>query len=431
MTTVCVVGLGYIGLPTAAMMASRGFEVIGYDVNEAAVASINAGKAHFHEPDLQMLLSAALNTGRLKAQNQPAEADYFIIAVPTPFRDGKKPDMSHVEKACDAIAPYLQPGSTVILESTSPVGSTEMVAGRLAAARPDLTLPDYKESGDAQIAVAHCPERILPGNMLRELVANDRIIGGMTETCSQRARALYESFVTGHIYVTDCRTAEFVKLIENASRDVNIAFANELSVICDRIGVDVWHAVELANKHPRVSILQPGTGVGGHCIAVDPWFIVDSAPEEARLIRMAREVNDRKPEYIFHRILDLADRFKSPVVSCFGVTYKADVGDLRESPSLKIVMKLLQHGGVRVLVCDPLVKALPPEFSGCPDVSLVDADTARRESDIVAFLVAHKQFKRLEFNRFLHKVVVDATGLMSKPNGLVDSAFASPRKEPW
>ncbi|MBZ6079394.1 UDP-N-acetyl-D-mannosamine dehydrogenase [Microvirga puerhi] len=431
MTKVCVVGLGYIGLPTAAMMASRGFEVIGYDVNETAVSSINAGKAHFHEPDLQMLLSAAINTGRLKAQTQPEEADYFIIAVPTPFKDGKKPDMSHVESACDAIAPFLQAGSTVILESTSPVGSTEMITSRLSAARPDLAWPQYKDPGDAQIAVAHCPERILPGNMLRELVANDRIIGGMTDTCSRRAQSLYETFVTGQIYITDCRTAEFVKLIENASRDVNIAFANELSVICDRIGVDVWQAVELANKHPRVSILQPGTGVGGHCIAVDPWFIVDSAPEEARLIRTAREVNDRKPEYIFHRILDLADRFKNPVISCFGITYKADVGDLRESPALKIVTKLLQHGGMRVLICDPLVKSLPALFSGCPDVDLVDADAARREADIVALLVGHKQFKRLEFNRFLHKVVIDATGLMSRPNGFATEGHVGPRAERW
>lgn len=420
MTTVCVIGLGYIGLPTAAMLASRGFEVIGYDVNEVAVASINAGKAHFHEPDLQMLLSAAISTERLRAQTTPSEADYFIIAVPTPFRDGRKPDMSYVETACDAIAPHLKIGSTVILESTSPVGSTELITAKLAQARPDLAFPRYKEAGDAQIAVAHCPERILPGNMLRELVANDRIIGGMTEACSQRALALYETFVTGHVFTTDCRTAEFVKLIENAYRDVNIAFANELSVICDRIGVDVWRAIELANKHPRVSILQPGTGVGGHCIAVDPWFIVDSAPEESRLIRMAREVNDRKPEYIFHRILDLADRFKNPIVSCFGVTYKADVGDLRESPSLKIVMKLLQHGGVKVLVCDPLVKSLPPELAQSSDLQLVDADTARQEADIVAFLVAHKQFRRLEFNRFLHKVVVDATGLMSRPNDLME-----------
>ncbi|WP_264478215.1 UDP-N-acetyl-D-mannosamine dehydrogenase [Microvirga rosea] len=416
MTKVCIVGLGYIGLPTAAMMASRGFEVVGYDINEAAVASINSGKAHFHEPDLQMLLSAAINTGRLTAQTSPEEADYIIIAVPTPFHDGKKPDMSHVESACDIIAPYLRPGTTVILESTSPVGSTEIITARLASARPDLTFPQYKESMDAQIAVAHCPERILPGNMLRELVSNDRIIGGMTETCSERARKLYETFVTGRIFTTDCRTAEFVKLIENAYRDVNIAFANELSVVCDRIGVDVWHAIELANKHPRVSILQPGTGVGGHCIAVDPWFIVDSAPEEARLIRVAREVNDHKPDYIYDRLIDLADRFKNPVISCFGITYKADVGDLRESPSLRIVKKLIERGGIRVLVCDPLVKSLPSEIATCSDISLVDADAARREGDIVAFLVAHKQFKRLEFNRFLHKVVVDATGLMSRPH---------------
>ena len=418
MSTICVVGLGYIGLPTAAMLASRGFDVIGYDVNERAVESINAGKPHFYEPDLQMLLSAAVSTGRLRAYTRPSEADYFIIAVPTPFRDGKKPDLSYVEAACDAIAPYLQAGSTIILESTSPVGTTEMVASRLADARPDLIFPRYKEASDAQIAVAHCPERILPGQMLRELVSNDRIIGGITENCSQRACALYESFVTGRIFTTDARTAEFVKLIENAYRDVNIAFANELSMICDRIGVDVWRAIELANKHPRVSILQPGTGVGGHCIAVDPWFIVDAAPDDARLIKAAREVNERKPDYVFQRVISLADRFKNPVVSCYGITYKPDVDDLRESPSLEIVRRLMQHGGIRVLVCDPLVKHLPSELTSHGDLHLVDADTARQEADIVAFLVGHKPFKRLEFNRYLHKVVVDAAGLMSKPADL-------------
>ncbi len=419
MSTVCVVGLGYIGLPTAAMLASRSHDVVGFDINERAVESINAGKPHFYEPDLQMLLSAAVNTGQFRAYTRPSEADYFIIAVPTPFRDGKKPDLSYVESACDAIAPVLQQGATIILESTSPVGTTEMVASRLAAARPDLIFPRHKESSDAQIAVAHCPERILPGQMLRELVSNDRIIGGVTENCSQRACALYESFVTGRIFATDARTAEFVKLIENAYRDVNIAFANELSMICDRIGVDVWRAIELANKHPRVSILQPGTGVGGHCIAVDPWFIVDAAPEDSRLIRTSREVNERKPDYVFQRILALADRFKNPVVSCYGITYKPDIDDLRESPSLEIVKRLGRYGGIRVLVCDPLIRKLPTELASHGDIELVDADTARQEADIVAFLVGHKSFKRLEFNRYLHKVVVDAAGLMSKPADLM------------
>jgi UDP-N-acetyl-D-mannosaminuronic acid dehydrogenase len=415
MTTVCIVGLGYIGLPTAAMLASQGLTVIGYDVNENAVASINSGKPHFHEPDLQMLLSAALNTQQFRAQSKPSEADYFIIAVPTPFHDGKKPDMSYVDAATQAIAPVLRPGTTVILESTCPVGSTERMCEHLAAARPDLVFPRLKgEVEEGQVAIAHCPERILPGQMLRELVSNDRIIGGMTEACAKSALKLYSSFVAGECYLTDARTAEFVKLVENAFRDVNIAFANELSLICDRIGVDVWQAIELANKHPRVDILRPGPGVGGHCIAVDPWFIVHSAPEESRLISAARAVNDSKPSHIVERIVASADRFKNPTIAFYGLAYKADVDDLRESPSMQIVCRIAEKG-LPVLVCDPFVKELPGILANYANISLVDADTARDKADIVAFLVGHRAFKRLRPNQYLNKVIVDAIGLMSKP----------------
>ena len=265
MSVVCVVGLGYIGLPVASMLASRGNEVVGYDINAKAVMSINEGRAHFFEPDLDMLLKAAVSTGHLRAQTTPVEADYFVIAVPTPFKDNHEPDLSYVDAAIRAIGPVLKAASTVILESTSPVGTTERIASLLAELRPDLRFPRYKDSGgEADVAIAHCPERILPGQMMRELVTNDRIVGGMTENCSKAAAMLYESFVSSKLLVTDCRTAEFVKLIENSFRDVNIAFANELSLVCDRLGIDVWAAIELANRHPRVSILQPGAGVGGH-----------------------------------------------------------------------------------------------------------------------------------------------------------------------
>jgi UDP-N-acetyl-D-mannosaminuronic acid dehydrogenase len=416
MTVVCVVGLGYIGLPVAAMLASRGHEVVGYDISARAVESIKKGQAHFFEPDLDMLLQAAVNTGKLKAQTKPVEADYFVIAVPTPIQKGKAPDLSYVEAATESIAPYLKAGSTVILESTSPVGTTERINRRLAELRPDLRFPKYKDtSGQANVAVAHCPERILPGNMVRELVTNDRVIGGMTDACAKSAAELYGSFVTANSYLTDCRTAEFVKLIENSYRDVNIAFANELSLICDKLDVDVWAAIDLANRHPRVSILKPGAGVGGHCIAVDPWFIVDSAPAESRLIRMAREVNDHKPHWVVDQIAGHADRFKNPVVACFGLTYKQDVEDLRESPSVEIVKLLAERAGMRVIVCDPMVQQPPEELRGHANIAYAPIDEAIEKADIVAFLVPHRDFLDLHPNRFLNKVVVDAIGLLTKP----------------
>jgi UDP-N-acetyl-D-mannosaminuronic acid dehydrogenase len=413
---VCVVGLGYIGLPTAAMFASRGHEVIGCDVNERIVDAINDGRAHFHEPDLQMLLSAAVQTGRLRAQTRPAEADYFILAVPTPFTAGHKPDMSYVEAATEAVAPVLARGNTVILESTSPVGTTERLVAHLRALRPDLLFPNYMESegnDEIEVRVAHCPERVMPGQMVRELVSNDSIVGGMTEECAKSASALYESFVTAQIFTTDCRTAELVKLVENSFRDVNIAFANELSLICEQLNVDVWRAIELANKHPRVNILQPGAGVGGHCIAVDPLFIIDAAPEAARLIRMAREVNNQKPRWVAEQILNLSSRFREPVIACYGIAYKPNVDDLRESPSIEIVRLLAEHPGATILVVEPNVTELPPCLRDFRRVSLVDADTARQRADIVAFLVGHRQFRRLDKKLFLSKVVLDVIGLMS------------------
>jgi UDP-N-acetyl-D-mannosaminuronic acid dehydrogenase len=417
MSTICVVGLGYIGLPVASMLASRGHTVVGYDVNPKAVESINKGQAHFFEPDLDMLLKAAVNTERLKASTTPVEADYFVIAVPTPFRSNHQPDLSYVDAATQSIAPFLKVGSTVVLESTSPVGTTERITEQLAVARPDLRFPRYKDiMGEFDVAVAHCPERILPGQMVKELVTNDRIIGGMTEKCSEAARELYQSFVRSEMFITDCRTAEFVKLIENSYRDVNIAFANELSIICDKLNLDVWAAIELANRHPRVSILQPGAGVGGHCIAVDPWFIVSTAPEESRIIRAAREINDSKPHWVADQIIQHAGRFKHPVVGCFGATYKPDVEDLRESPSLEVIKLVAAASDIRVVVCDPMIKGLPEELAGINRVSFASIDETCNQADIAALLVGHRQFRKMNSNRFLNKIVVDAIGLLSKPS---------------
>lgn len=412
---ICVVGLGYIGLPTAAILASRDHEVVGYDVNARVVASINAGQAHFQEPDLDMLLAAAVGTGRLRASTEPEAADYFLIAVPTPVHPDGSADMRYVESAAAAIAPVLGKGSTVILESTSPVGSTEAMAASLAASRPDLAFPRFgDETGTAEIAVCHCPERILPGQMVRELMENDRIVGGMTAACAAKALALYETFVIGSCLVTDCRTAELVKLSENAFRDVNIAFANELSIICERLGIDVWRVRALANRHPRVAILEPGAGVGGHCIAVDPWFIVQSAPEEARLIRTARLVNDDKPHRVIAAITAIADRLEQPTVACFGITYKADVDDVRESPALEIVEALAGRDGLKLLVCEPNLAALPPNLAGRPNVALVDVEHACREADVSAFLVGHSPFREIDPDVFPPGRMVDAIGLFSR-----------------
>ena len=345
MSSVCVVGLGYIGLPVAAMLASHGFNVNGFDVEKRVVDTINQGRAHFVEPDLDMLLEAAIRSGRLHADSKPSPSDYFVIAVPTPVDAAKRPDLSYVDSAVDEIAPLLQKGSTVIIESTVPVGTTERIARRFASLRPDLALPRRGDAVSAvDVHVAYCPERILPGRIVHELTSNDRVIGGVTEACAHDAKAMYQTFVRGECVITDCRTAEFVKLVENAYRDVNIAFANELSLICDELDIDVWQATELASRHPRVNILKPGPGVGGHCIAVDPWFIVDSAPETSRLIRTAREVNTAKTRHVIEQVMAMAVAGRKTVVACYGIAYKPDVGDLRESPALEIVRELGRSG---------------------------------------------------------------------------------------
>lgn len=407
---VSVVGLGYVGLPLAALLASRGLDVVGVDVNPVAVESLNRGRVHFFEPDLDIVVGAAVNRGKLRATVKPEPADAFVLAVPTPLNhDGKKPDVSHIEAAAKAIAPVLAPGNLVILESTSPVGTTQLISEWLAAARPDLKFPHLEREG-ADISIAHCPERMLPGNVLRELVESDRVIGGITPACSEAGVALYNVFVSGKIHVTDSRTAELTKLVENSYRDVNIAFANELSQVCDRLGINVWELIGLANNHPRVSILKPGPGVGGHCIAVDPWFIIDSAPEESRLIRVARQVNDDKPLQVLDRISSAAARFKHPVIACLGLAYKANTDDLRESPSVQIVEELSRRGVGELLVVEPFITALPPGLASMSNVKLADVDQALAKADVIVLLVDHKPFGGLR-SRLRDKIVVDTRGM--------------------
>ncbi|BCQ24509.1 UDP-N-acetyl-D-mannosamine dehydrogenase [Caballeronia sp. NK8] len=409
--TISVIGLGYIGLPTAAAFAARRKKVIGVDVNQHAVDTINRGEIHIVEPELDMLVHAAVTQGHLKATTTPQAADAFLIAVPTPFSDGFKPDLSYIEAASRAVAPVLKKGDLVVLESTSPVGATEQMAAWMAEMRPDLSFP--QERGEASdIRVAHCPERVLPGHVIRELVENDRIIGGMTPRCSDVARALYQTFVTGECVITDARTAEMCKLTENASRDVGIAFANELSLICDRLDINVWELIKLANRHPRVNILQPGPGVGGHCIAVDPWFIVDSAPDEARLIRTARTVNDHKPQWVIERVKRAAARFNEPVIACLGLAFKANIDDLRESPAVEITAELARRYPSCVLAVEPNIRELPARLKD--EVELCSLNEALLRADVIVVLVDHAPFKNVDPIRLQAKVVIDTRGMLAR-----------------
>ena len=389
---VSVVGLGYIGLPTAAVIASRGIEVIGIDVNQHAVDTINQGEIHIVEPDLDIVVRSAVMTGKLKATTVPEAADAFMVAVPTPFKgDNHEPDLSYIESAAKAIAPVLEKGNLVVLESTSPVGATEKMAGWLAEVRPDLTFP--QQSGDAaDVKVAHCPERVLPGYVLQELVSNDRVIGGMSDACNKRAVELYQTFVRGECILTNSRTAEMAKLTENSFRDVNIAFANELSLICEKLKINVWELIKLSNRHPRVNILNPGPGVGGHCIAVDPWFIVNSCPDEAKVIAMAREVNDGKPLWVIDQVKQAADEFKKPVIACLGLAFKADIDDLRESPALDITTQLANENVGQVIAVEPNISSLPENLVKA-GVEFMDLERALEVANVVVVLVDHKQFK--------------------------------------
>lgn len=410
-STVNMIGLGYIGLPTATVLASRGVKVIGVDVNQHAVDTINKGQIHIVEPDLAGLVHHVVKEGFLSATTKPEPADAFIIAVPTPFKDGHKPDLTYIEAAAKSLAPVLARGNLIILESTSPVGATEQLAEWLATARPDLTFPQT-DGEDADIQLAYCPERVLPGHVLRELVENDRIVGGMNPRAAAMAADLYQIFVRGECLLSDARTAEMAKLTENSFRDVNIAFANELSLICDKLNINVWDLIRLANRHPRVNILQPGPGVGGHCIAVDPWFIVDSAPEQAKIIRAAREINDAKPHYVVDRVIQAANKFKSPVVACLGLAFKANIDDLRESPAVEIVRELADKSDARILAVEPHVSELPKALEG--KVELIGADEAIGLADIIVLLVDHKQFMHIKSERLQSCVVIDTRGFWSK-----------------
>jgi len=406
---ISVFGLGYIGLPTAAVIASRGIDVVGIDVSEQAVKTINAGKIHIVEPDLDIVVKAVVSMGKLRATLVPESADAFMIAVPTPFDAEHKPDLSYIEASAKAIGPVLEKGNLVILESTSPVGATEKLAEWLAQARPDLTFPQ-QHPDSIDVNIAHCPERVLPGHVLHELVSNDRIIGGLSDECALKAQALYEIFVKGECILTNSRTAELSKLTENAFRDVNIAFANELSMICDHLKINPWNLITLANRHPRVNILSPGPGVGGHCIAVDPWFIVDSAPEQAKLIKTARLVNDAKPHHVLNKIKAVADQFKRPVVLCMGLAFKADIDDLRESPAVEIVEALVAENVGTILAVEPNIKALPEQLAA-KGVELVGLEEGLERANVLLVLVGHKPFKLLRQEHFMSKAMVDTCGL--------------------
>lgn len=417
--TISMIGLGYIGLPTATLFASRKKKVIGVDINQHAVDTINHGKIHIIEPELDMLVQATVTAGYLRASTKPEPADAFLIAVPTPFTDGHKPDLSYIEAAAHSIAPVLEKGNLVILESTSPVGTTEKLAEWLAQARPDLTFPQ-QVAETADIQIAYCPERVLPGRVVHELVANDRVIGGMTRTATYMAAALYKTFVEGDLVPTNARTAEMCKLTENSFRDVNIAFANELSVICDKLDINVWELISLANRHPRVNILQPGAGVGGHCIAVDPWFIVDSTPAEARMIRIAREVNDNKPQWVIDKtkatIAEVlagkrASTMADITVACLGLAFKPDIDDLRESPAVEITGKIAQLG-CQVLAVDPNIDSLPGKIAS-PNLSLVSLDEALARADVLCVLVKHRPFVDAVVAIGNHNKTIDAVGLLS------------------
>jgi UDP-N-acetyl-D-mannosaminuronic acid dehydrogenase len=392
--TICVVGLGYIGLPTASFLATKGYRVLGVDVSPTVVETVGRAEIHIKEPDLDILVRSAVQSGQLGVALEPQPADVFVIAVPTPLTERRTADLSAVEAAVAAIAPHVRPGNLVILESTSPVGTTEtVVAGGLAAAGVDL----------AEVHIAHCPERVLPGRILVELVGNDRIVGGIDEASTEEAAAFYREFVSGDVFETTAAIAEMAKLTENTFRDVNIALANELSMICDSLDIDVFELIALANRHPRVNILQPGPGVGGHCIAVDPWFIVARTPEQARLIRSARLVNESKPDWVLDKVRQKAARFKRATIACLGLAFKADVDDLRESPALGIVRRLAAEDVGDLLVCEPHI-AEHPEFA------LVPLDEALARADIVLLLVDHRPFRQIKPTKLQEKILIDTRG---------------------
>lgn len=408
--TVAVIGLGYIGLPTAAILAGKGMNVIGVDVNPYTVEAVNEGRVPFVEPDLGVHVAGAVSQGHLAATATMPEADAYIVAVPTPFKADKSADLAYIEQAARSIAPQLRPGNLVILESTSPPGTTRHMADVILEHRPDLA--GDADGGEPAVLFAHCPERVLPGRIMIELVTNDRIIGGLTPAGAQAAAALYSTFCQGGIHLTDATTAEMAKLVENAYRDVNIAFANELSVISGNLGIDVWNLIELANHHPRVNILQPGPGVGGHCIAVDPWFIVAADPQNAKLIKTAREVNDSKPGHVVAAIEEAAEGLEAPAIAALGLAFKANVDDTRESPAVQIVQEIaVRNPGARITVGSPFPgAALPRELTNLRNVSLAGTDEALADADVVALLVDHDAFRDITPEQLAGRRIVDTRG---------------------
>lgn len=413
---IAVIGLGYIGLPTSAAFASAGVHVVGVDVNPHVVDTINRGEIHIEEPKLDKVVKRVVESGHLKASLTPEPAQAFLIAVPTPFTgDDHEPDLSYIESAGRAIAKVLKPGDLVILESTSPIGATEKLSAWMAEECGDLSFP-HQAGQASDIRVAHCPERVLPGKVMEELISNDRVIGGMTERCALAAKALYEIFVEGDCVLTSTRTAEMCKLAENAFRDVNIAYANELSIICEKQGIDVWELIRLANRHPRVNILQPGAGVGGHCIAVDPWFIVSSEPRDARLIRTARQINDNKPEWLIDKVNSAAAQFtvlhsgREPVIAALGLSFKPDIDDLRESPALRIAQDLHRVHGDNLIAVEPHIETAEVPMG----VNLVTLQDALEKANIVIILVRHTSFQVLA-NITLRpdQQIIDVAGLLA------------------
>ncbi|WOT02743.1 UDP-N-acetyl-D-mannosamine dehydrogenase [Corynebacterium pyruviciproducens] len=408
---VCVVGLGYIGLPTAAFIASRGIPVTGVDVNPKYVEAINRGEVPFFEPGFEDLLKDVVAKGLLTASEDQVEADAYIVCVPTPFTQDHKVDTKFIRSAVEAMVPHLRPGALVVLESTSSPGTTQMMAETIIELRPDLSLD---EGADNAIFVAHCPETVLPGKIMEEMENNDRVIGGLNPTATNVAVDLYRTFVTADIITTNAPTAEMAKLTENSFRDVNIAFANELSIISDSLGINVWELIEIANHHPRVNILQPGPGVGGHCIAVDPWFIVSSAPEQANLIRKAREVNDAKPDFVIRKVEEALDGETNPTVVALGIAFKPDIDDLRESPSLEIVKTLAEkHPNWELRVVEPNIVELPNSLKELSNVSKQDLESAVEKADLVLLLVNHKPFLEINRDILYGKKVVDTKGIFS------------------
>ena len=406
---VVMMGLGYIGLPTAAVIARTGAQVLGVDVDRAVVDTVNSGKVHIEEVDLDGLVSGVVARGTLRAATLVAPADVFVIAVPTPFDEDHRPNIGYVLRAATSIAAVLKPGDTVILESTSPVGTTEQVRDLLAKLRPDLRVPG-RTGEAADIAIAYCPERVLPGRILVELIDNDRVIGGITPRCARKALAFYRRFVRGACVTTTARAAEMTKLTENAFRDVNIAFANELSLVADTMGVDVWEVIRLANRHPRVNILRPGPGVGGHCIAVDPWFLVAADPDNTPLIRTARQVNDNKTDHVIARATALIDANPGLPVACLGLAFKANIDDFRESPALRVAAALADRFGERIRLVEPFAAELPPALSHS-GATLIDLDSAIEQCPIMIVLVEHDVFRSIPLEERADKLVLDTCGL--------------------